>query len=153
MRKASLGIVLAAVAGLSAFEVNAVWAAPTRQLGVYEEFATANCAMGAGCIVYFSEVLKPLKITKVSCNFVINNQNASLTGAVLGAATAAKTQFKGAQYLATVETLDFAPTFEQYQVLADTLHVVAAKYRPAIQIGFNVQATSTMNCSIAGSET
>jgi len=148
-----LGIVLAAVAGLSTLDVRPVSAAPTRQLGVYEEFATVNCAMGAACTVFYSELVKPLKITKVSCNFVINNQNASLTGAVLGAATAAKTQFKAAQYLATVETLDFAPTFEQYQVLADTLHVVAAKFRPEIQSGFNVQATSTMNCSIAGSET
>lgn len=153
MRKTSLGIVLTTVAGVCALAVQAVSAAPTRQLGVYEEFVTANCASSAGCTIYFSEVIKPLKITKVSCNFVINNQNASLTGAVLGAATAAKTQFRPAQYLATVETLDFGSTFEQYQVLADTLHVVAAKSRPAIQIGFNVQATSTMSCSIAGTET
>ncbi len=127
-------------------------AAPTRLLGVYEEAMDGNCTAGATCFAYFSALTKPLKITKVSCNFYVNAQDVSLTGVQIGRASENKAMFKEGQYIAPVETLLFGATVTQYQFLADTLTVIPANWRPAIQLAWDKNATSHFSCRIAGSE-
>jgi hypothetical protein len=152
MRGVSLVFVLFGVAGASPSWTAPAAAAPTRLLGVYEEAVAVNCT-GAGCKIYFSSLTKPLKITKVTCNLVVKANNASLTGAEIGQASENKVTFKDGDYIAPVETLDFAPTFTQFQVLADTLHVIPSGWRPTIAFGYAQSAASTAHCTISGSET
>jgi len=139
----ALGIVASSVAS----------AAPTRLLGVYEEEVTGNCANGAACTIYFSTTTKPLKVTKVSCNFYVRAQNVSLTGVELGHASEDKSLFKDGEFIAPIHTLLFGSNVTQFQFLADTLHVVPAHFRPSVQLGWDVGATSHFDCHIAGSET
>jgi hypothetical protein len=138
----ALGIVASSVAS----------AAPTRLLGVYEEQLTGNCAAGASCFIYFSTVTKPLKITKVSCNFYIRAQNVSLTGAEIGRASEDKSTFKDGEFFAPVNAILFGATATQYQFLADTLTVTPAHWRPTIQLAWDVNASGPYDCHIAGSE-
>jgi hypothetical protein len=127
-------------------------AAPTRLLGVYEEELEGNCAAGAPCLVYLSTILNPLKVTKVSCNFYVRSQNASMTGAEIGHASEDKSHFKDGAFFAPVEAIMFGATATQYQFLADTLTVIPAHWRPTIELTWDVTASGHYNCHIAGSE-
>ena len=128
----------------------AAQAAGTTKLGIYEEYKTVNCAKALDCYLFFSKVTADTKITSVSCNFWINANNPSLTGLSLGASNATRPTYSPAQYINPPYPMMYGSTVSQYQFYADTQHVVANGTYPTLQLGFNVSATSVMNCSIAG---
>jgi hypothetical protein len=142
---------MAAVAALAAGES---YAAPTTLLGVYEETANVACSNVSTCRVDFSTLVSPLRVTKVSCNFFFASASYNdvfATGIDLGQSSQNKNVHKALQYLAPVSPMIITATNNQYQVLADTLHVVPANWRPSVEVALNKPTTINMYCSISGS--
>jgi hypothetical protein len=153
MRKQKLLRVCAVVAVAGGI-VTSVSAAPTRLLGLYEEHAVQFCTTGnTDCTVYFSTIVKPLRITQVSCSIGKSAQNASVVDVTLGRASGQKTGYLAAQHLEPVNPTLFTASNTTYAFLVNTQHVVPASFRPAIEV---VTSTATgaisLDCSISGSE-
>ncbi len=150
-RKTSIALAVCTLAAHALSGAATVQAAPTTLLGVYEEYVFTNCAVGTGCFVFFSTVPANTIISTVSCNFYINASNVSLTGIAFGqAASANASQFKPAQYVNVPAAFNNAAAAVQFQFLANIQHVVPQNTKPAIQIGWNKQATGAAYCSISG---
>jgi hypothetical protein len=159
MRSAKSSIAYISCAIVATFGVlasTASFALPTVSMNVYEEQANATCTNTATCRVDFSTVATPLKITKVSCNVYnsqTNTSQVSFTGAVLGKVTGvAPGVFADGQYLAPIEPFLWTPTLEQYQILVDTLHVIAAHAKPSVRFNFDHNTNATVNCTISGNQ-
>ena len=155
-RKSWLTAIIPAVATCVVATTATAFARPIVSMGVYEEQASAACPNAHSCIAFFSVVATPLKITKVSCNFFYGadpNFPAVVTGVVLGRANGTETTFDAWQYLGPITAFgqNNSSEAQQYQVLADTLHVVKDG-RPAIQV--NIEGNSAINllCTISGEQ-
>jgi len=144
-----------AVAIAAALAAGRTYAAPTTLLGVYEETdSNLSCSNVSTCRVDFSTVTGPLRVTKVSCNFYFSSANYNdvfVTGIDLGQSSQNKNNHKALQYLAPASPMLITATTNQYQVLADTLHVVPSNWRPSVEVTLSKPTTISMFCSISGS--
>jgi hypothetical protein len=156
MRFNKMGVTMSIVLGMAALTAGGnVNAAPTYLLNLYEESAHISCSNVADCKLYFSAVTVATKITKVSCNFYFKSSGYNdvfVTGLDLGQSHSDKTAFQAVQYLGPLTSLLITNTNNQYQVLADTLHVVPAKDRPVVEIGLSKATNTTVYCSISGTK-
>jgi hypothetical protein len=141
------GIVVAA-ATLPAGLANAD---PERLDGVYQEQKGGQCNNKNSCLLEFTEVAAPQRITNVSCNISSQGNFANLRAVILGKddASTVKKKFTDGVYLAPVTQL--SNSFElKWQVLSQTLYVVPGSHYPAIRVDFDGDTTTQVFCQISG---